>query len=61
MLTVDLQYEYLLNQWNSRIDVGMFNALNEKVPAVASEFMADDPRVHDPRGRMVYVNLSAHF
>lgn len=61
MLMVDLRYEYLLDAWDTSIAVGLFNAFDEEVPVVRSAFADYDARVHDPRGRMYYANLTVRF
>jgi iron complex outermembrane receptor protein len=62
--TVDLQYRY---EWLSSFGggttsfgLGVINAFDEAPPLVRTQ-TGYDPRVFDPRGRMVYANLKHRF
>lgn len=62
--TLDLQYRY---EWNNSfgggttsLGLGVINAFDEDPPFVRTQ-TGYDPRVFDPRGRMVYGNLKHRF
>ena len=63
---IDLQYGYrmpLFDDQELAITLGMLNAFDEEPPAVsgsANEF-GYDTKVHDPRGRMLYVRFNYGF
>ena len=64
MLTWDVQYgfEFDLSQATTALTVGLLNATDEAPPRVwdAANF-SYDPRQHDARGRMAYVNVKVGF
>lgn len=58
---VDLQYGYRFDYQNGvDLSVGVLNVL-DKEPPKAGGVLAFDPKVHDPRGRMAYLSLTAKF
>jgi len=64
--TFDAQYSYLFDEafgadTNVKITAGMMNITNRKAPNVAGEFIGFLSNIHDPRGRLVYLNLRTAF
>ena len=64
-VTLDLQYSYQLPAFfdadeGTRLTVGAINVLNNEVPRVQTNG-GFDPKVHDPRGRLVYVKVKQPF
>ena len=64
--TVDVRYTYTLNNLlggddsETTLSIGSINLFDRDPPPVAT-FIGFDVLTHDPRGRMVYVNLSHSF
>lgn len=61
-LTVDLRYTLSFDDWFDGVEfaLGMNNVFDE-MPPLASGIGNYDPQVHDPRGRLAYVWLTASF
>ncbi|MBN7797307.1 TonB-dependent receptor plug domain-containing protein [Parahaliea mediterranea] len=57
--TVDLRYAYAfaLGESEATLAVGAINVTDEEPPAVV-DLLGYDTKVHDPRGRMLYLNLN---
>lgn len=64
MTTVDFQYGFTVEDWIGRsvgLRVGVLNLFDQDPPLVASDQLAYDPAIHDPRGRMFYAKLTSEF
>ena len=62
-ITHDLQYSYelpYLGRWQTNITAGMINMLDTDPPEVAS-VLGYDTKIHDPRGRLFYVRMTARY
>ncbi|MEO1081951.1 MAG: TonB-dependent receptor [Pseudomonadota bacterium] len=62
--TADIQYNYTFRDFgvlrNSTIGLGVMNVTNEEPPAIAV-VTAFDGRLHDGRGRMLFMRLQGNF
>lgn len=61
--TVDLQYSYLLGDpdgMNTRLTAGVINVFDKEVPKLDTN-AGFDVKVHDPRQRMIYMNVTQKF
>lgn len=61
--TVDLQYSYLLGDpegMGTRLSVGVINVFDKDIPKLNTN-AGFDVKVHDPRQRMAYINVTQTF
>lgn len=60
--TVDAAYSYTFggDSGETQLTVGAINLFNQDPPAVAT-FIGFDVQTHDPRGRLMYINLKHSF
>ena len=64
-LTIDLSYGYIVDETvlgsSTEVRVGINNLLGADPPRVANTNFGYDIFVHDPRGRILYANLTHKF